>query len=145
MTSYLLYRRVDEPSEIFVISTLDNEQCAVYNCCVQWSIARNLWTVCTVYIARVSIKIFFILPTDCLYGTRPLLKTNSDCFPKQQQLIAFCNQDRSSLLGSRLRLKRDGTHAETRFLLSAKPTSPFKSSGGVSSVDYWQPRCAHQR
>ena len=30
---------------------------------------------------------------------------------------------------SRLRLKRDGTRAETRFCLSAKRTSPFKSAG----------------
>ena len=45
----------------------------------------------------------------------------------------------------RARLKRDGTRAETRFGLSAKRTSPFKSAEGVSSVDYWQPRCAHQR
>ena len=29
----------------------------------------------------------------------------------------------------RLRLKRDGTRAETRFCLSAKRTSPFKSAG----------------
>ena len=42
-------------------------------------------------------------------------------------------------------LKRDGTSAETRFGLSAKRTSPFKLAGGVSSVDYRQPRCAHQR
>ena len=33
------------------------------------------------------------------------------------------------LLGSRLRLKCDGTRAETRFCLSAKRTSPFKSAG----------------
>ena len=48
---------------------------------------------------------------------------------------------------SRARLKRDGTRAETRFGLSAKRKSPFKLAGGegVSSVDYWQPRCAHQR
>jgi len=45
----------------------------------------------------------------------------------------------------RLLLKCDGTRAETRFRLSAKRTSSFKSAGGVSSVDYWQPRCAHQR
>ena len=31
---------------------------------------------------------------------------------------------------SRLRLKCDGTRAETRFRLSAKRTSPFKSAGG---------------
>ena len=40
----------------------------------------------------------------------------------------------------RLHLKCDGTRAETRFRLSAKLTSPFKSAGV-----YWQPRCAHQR
>ena len=46
----------------------------------------------------------------------------------------------------RARLKRDGTRAETRFGLLAKWTSPFKLGGvGVSSVDYWQPRCAHQQ
>jgi len=44
----------------------------------------------------------------------------------------------------RLRLNCDGTRAETRFRLSAKRTSPFKSAGGVSSVDYWQASCAHQ-
>jgi hypothetical protein len=43
----------------------------------------------------------------------------------------------------RLRLKGDGTRAETTFRLSAKRTSPFKSAG--ASVDYWQPSCAHQR
>ena len=45
----------------------------------------------------------------------------------------------------RLHLKCDGTRAETRYRLSAKRTSPFKSAGGVSSVDCWQQRCAHQR
>ena len=44
----------------------------------------------------------------------------------------------------RLRLKCDGTRAEPRFRLSGKRMSQFKSVGGVSSVDYWQPRCAHQ-
>jgi hypothetical protein len=46
----------------------------------------------------------------------------------------------------RLPLKCDGTRTETRFRLSTKRTSSFKSAAGdVSSVDYWQPRCAHQR
>ena len=36
----------------------------------------------------------------------------------------------------RLRVKCDGTRAETRFSLSAKRKSPFKSARGVSSVDY---------
>ena len=47
---------------------------------------------------------------------------------------------RESDIDIRLRLKCDGTRAETRFRLSAKRTSPFKSAreGGVvvSSVDY---------
>jgi hypothetical protein len=42
-----------------------------------------------------------------------------------------------------LRLKCDGTRAETRFRLLTKRTSPFKSAGGVSSIDYWQASCAH--
>jgi hypothetical protein len=45
---------------------------------------------------------------------------------------------------SRLRWKCDGTRAETRFRLSTKRTSPFKSARGVSSVDYWQASCEHQ-
>jgi len=36
---------------------------------------------------------------------------------------------RLAYTGSRLRLKYDGTRAETRFRLSAKRTSPFKSAG----------------
>ena len=43
-------------------------------------------------------------------------------------------------------LKCDGTRAETRFRLSAKRTSPFKSAGGRQfSRLLAQPRCAHQR
>ena len=39
------------------------------------------------------------------------------------------------------------SQAQTIFRLSAKRTSAFKSARGVgvSFVDYWQPRCAHQR
>jgi len=44
----------------------------------------------------------------------------------------------------RLWLKCDGTRTETRFRLSTKRTSPFKSAVGVSSIDYWQASCAHQ-
>jgi len=39
-----------------------------------------------------------------------------------------------SLPGCRGQLKCGGTHAETRFRLSAKRTSPFKSAGGGASV-----------
>ena len=37
---------------------------------------------------------------------------------------------RENVTCGRLRLKCDGTRAETRFLLSGKRTSPFKSAGG---------------
>jgi len=37
---------------------------------------------------------------------------------------------KKGMWGIRLRLKCDGTRAETRFRLSAKRTSPFKSAGG---------------
>ena len=37
-------------------------------------------------------------------------------------------EDTSGTLGI-VRLKRDGTRAKTRFLLSSKRTSPFKSAG----------------
>jgi hypothetical protein len=50
----------------------------------------------------------------------------------------------SNTHGCRLRLKCDGTCAETRFRLTVKRTSPFKSAGGISLVDYWQASCAHQ-
>jgi hypothetical protein len=50
-----------------------------------------------------------------------------------------------STVCGRLRLKCDGTRTEPRFSLSEKRTSPFKPTGGVSSVDCWEPRCAHQR
>jgi hypothetical protein len=50
--------------------------------------------------------------------------------------------------GSRLRLKCDGTCAETTLRLSAKRTSPLKSvgpgGGGGSSVDCWQANYTHQ-
>jgi len=48
---------------------------------------------------------------------------------------------------SRLHLKCDGTCAKSRFRLSVKWTSRFKLAGEgvISSVDYWQPRCAHQQ
>ena len=41
----------------------------------------------------------------------------------------LCNRGRECLLRGRGQLKCDGTRAETRFRLSAKRTSPFKSAG----------------
>jgi hypothetical protein len=55
-----------------------------------------------------------------------------------------CRQLSAWVPHSRLPLKCDGTCAETRFRLSSQLTIPFKSCGGISSVDYWQPSCARQ-
>jgi hypothetical protein len=42
-------------------------------------------------------------------------------------------------------LKYDGTQTETRFLLSAKRTSPFKSAGAPVQSTTGSLRCTHQR
>jgi hypothetical protein len=63
----------------------------------------------------------------------------------EDQIFVFWVMAPFTLIEGRLSLKCDGTRAGTRFRLSAKRTSLFKSAGGVSSVDYWQPSCAHQR
>ena len=51
----------------------------------------------------------------------------------------------SCTLRCRLRLKYDGTRAETAFRLSAKRASPFKSAGASLQSTTAQPRCAHRR
>ena len=44
--------------------------------------------------------------------------------------VSFLFRYQGLVMMCRLRLKCDGTRAETRFRLSAKRTSPFKSVGG---------------
>jgi len=44
-----------------------------------------------------------------------------------------CKNKASVISLGRLRLECDGTRAETRFRLSTKGTSPFKSAGGRQS------------
>jgi len=41
----------------------------------------------------------------------------------------WCHSRQNTVMLCRLRLKCDGTRAETRFCISAKRTSPFKSAG----------------
>jgi len=61
----------------------------------------------------------------------------------RKYLVYKISPNTSVWLRGRGQLKCDGTRAETRFRLSTKRMSPFKSAGGgVSSVDWWQPRCA---
>ena len=86
------------------------------------------------------------------------ISADSDCplhshlslSPRPTTCVNVCHQVLNALNHSTLRSwarsKSYGTCTETRFGLSSKRTSPSKSAGlGVSSVDYWQPRCAHQR
>jgi len=54
------------------------------------------------------------------------------CVQNNEKVNTMCGQYAAILMvktGSRDRLKRDGTSAVTRFGLSAKRTSPFKSAG----------------
>ena len=78
---------------------------------------------------------FWKTEMECGYYVKPLPFSH---------FTNLCTVHLNELTASRRgQLKCDGTRAETS--LSAKRTSPFKSAGGVSLVDYWQPRCAHQR
>ena len=55
-------------------------------------------------------------------------KTLSYVRSYSQEMFLLCSSYSQDFTGS-LRLKYDGTRAETRIRLSAKPTSPFKSAG----------------
>ena len=54
------------------------------------------------------------------------IKKNKECVHKILELLQCCGIYNNHC---RLRLKCDGTRAETRFRLSAEQTSPFKSAG----------------
>ena len=62
-------------------------------------------------------------------GTFPIIQHNTSVI----QYATFCavwhRETRETGFGVRGQLKCDGTRAETRFRLSAKRTSPFKSAG----------------
>ena len=58
----------------------------------------------------------------CVESSRPLLrKCDAETSSVHSGVVMLCCRDQ---------LKCDGTRAETRFRLSAKVTSPFKSAGG---------------
>jgi len=95
-------------------------------------------TFSTINPTAVHYNIIAFIENKCLAtssSTRVILRNVQTC---SEVLPASYSMDRGQL-------KCNGTRAGTRFRLSAKRTSPFKSAGGVSSVYYWQPRCAHQR
>jgi hypothetical protein len=73
-------------------------------------------------------------PVSVLPNSRPQKNRPSSAYDVSSRVYsqASMRQNQIKLLlfrGSTLRLKCDGTRAETRFRLSAKQTSPFKSAG----------------
>jgi len=81
------------------------------------------------------------MQVDCRFSYQLLKFISSQVYAT----LKIADESEVDGLYCRGQLKCDGTRAENRFRLSAKRTSQFKSAWGVSSVDYWQPRCAHQR
>ena len=71
------------------------------------------------------------LPGDCKTQNREQHCTTCDCREKETISVPFVSDTSPHLQRylCRLHLKCDGTRAETRFYLSAKRTSPFKSVG----------------
>ena len=117
---------------------------------VEWIEFVNLivpcrWTKC------MSVKFNIIFhSTFCMYSTEHALSTyrTDSVVAKPYFAEPGCtihvDMHFTITVLVRGQLKCDDTQTETKFHLSTKRTSPFKSAGGVSSVDYWQQRCAHQ-
>jgi hypothetical protein len=95
---------------------------------IDWSIDRSVWSTCSVsftisqllYCLRIN-----IVAVDAKCHT---LKANVSLNTFPFSLVCTVPSRGEGECG-RLRLKCDGTRAETRFRLSAKRTSPFKSAG----------------
>ena len=72
------------------------------------------------------------------------VNSNYSIWSWSNRICFLPNSNFSTSAEVRMRLKCDGTRAKTTFRLSAKRTSPFKSGGGVSSVDHRLASGAHQ-
>jgi hypothetical protein len=64
-----------------------------------------------------------------LYMSSEMLRRWASCYQRFKMSQFLLLQVKTDLIFSRDQLKCDGTRAETRFRLSAKRTSPFKSAG----------------
>jgi len=65
-----------------------------------------------------------LIPNPTLHDTHRIHgSVNDSAKPREDKRQYMCQTSGTG------QLKRDGTHAETRFNLSAKWTSPFKSAG----------------
>jgi hypothetical protein len=80
-----------------------------------------LYRTCTYFLCNKSYqKKITILQWSFLYTKAAMCAASLELFASTLPSVSVCD---------RLRLKCDGTRAETRFRLSAKRTSPFKSAG----------------
>jgi hypothetical protein len=75
----------------------------------------------------VSVGGLFSSVRCSLQGQCVIGPCTEDSFRKRN--VDYTTDHNTHTQSSRLRLKCDGTRAETRFCLSAKRTSPFKSAG----------------
>jgi len=82
-----------------------------------------------------------------VWAASGVLASHLMCLTLRAVFVKHCSwaEQRKELFCCRGQLKCSGTRVETTFRLSAKRTRPFKSAGGVISVDCWQPRCALQQ
>jgi hypothetical protein len=85
------------------------------------------WECCYIKHLHTSISLSHVLTFKFCY-LPSAIKSNS-VIPPWNGLIILYRMVKSKELTGRLRLKCDGPRAETRFCLSAKRTSPFKSAG----------------
>jgi len=93
---------------------------------IRWGLFPNIWTDKT--ILRDSLQCLQSPETE-IHNARPAVATYLDV--KLSPLFSSHQQRGETALVlpilRRVRSKRDGTHAETKFRLSPKRTSPFKS------------------
>jgi len=101
------------------------------------------WLSCSAY--------FFVEPTDDFFKILAWVSEFRFAVTELWYLQSFRTADSKFILKNADRRPpkfcsvRWHVMAQCTFRLSAQRTSTFKSAGGVILVDYWQPRCAHQR
>jgi len=78
------------------------------------------------YVIRCSADLYHLAP--CLQPITVCFRQN-DSVCRQLMLHVCISEQSGQVSASRVRLKCDGTRAETRFGLSAKRTSPFQLAG----------------
>ena len=81
----------------------------------------------------MKLRVLVILSKGCTSGRRLRRNVTDILMQNKLMIVNTISKAPTAACGAkicRLRLKYDGIRAETRFRLSAKRTSPFKSAGG---------------